>query len=121
MLQSDVLDRAVLDDLLDSVGGDASFLAELIDTYLADSTGLVAELHRALAAGDTDAFRRAAHTLKSSSASLGAASLSARWKELEMIARGGTLDGAAERLAGAEPAYEKVRAALEQVKQESGG
>ncbi len=59
---------------------------------------------------------RAAHSLKSNSANLGATTLSGLAKELEMIARAGTLDGAAERLPRVEAETEQARAALEQMK-----
>jgi HPt (histidine-containing phosphotransfer) domain-containing protein len=51
------------------------------------------QLRSALAAGDTNAIRNVAHTLKSSSASIGALRLSALCAELEAAVRSGQLDG----------------------------
>ena len=48
------------------------FLAELLDTFVEDAQELVATLRRALAEKDVDAFRRAAHSLKSNGESFGA-------------------------------------------------
>jgi PAS domain S-box-containing protein len=97
-----VVDRAVFDRLTVSMGG--AFVAELIDTFGQDARELVAALGRALGRADLDAFRRAAHSLKSTSESLGATALAALARELETAARAGSLEGAQarlERLAGA--------------------
>ena len=45
---TDAIDYAVLDGVLDSVGGDREFLAELIQVYLDDSPGLLAAMRAAL-------------------------------------------------------------------------
>jgi HPt (histidine-containing phosphotransfer) domain-containing protein len=47
---------------------------------------------------DLDAFRRAAHSLKSNTETLGATSLAALARELEHTARAGSLDGTASRV-----------------------
>ena len=62
-------------------------LARLIDTYLASAAKLIAEGDEALAADDGARLRRAAHTLKSSSANLGAAELARRCAAVEQMAR----------------------------------
>lgn len=113
MVDPDVIDRAVLDGLLDSVGGDKEFLAELLQTFFADAPTLFGTLHAALTAGGADEFRRAAHSLKSNSASFGAMPLSKMCKALEDIGKTGTLEGADEGVAAAEAEYARVKAALE--------
>jgi HPt (histidine-containing phosphotransfer) domain-containing protein len=110
------IDQNVFDELFTTTGGDPAFLDELIDTYRADSLKLVEEMRAALAANHVDEFRRAAHSLKSNSANLGATMLASLAKELEMIARAGTLDSAAERMPRVEAETETARAALEQMK-----
>ena len=50
---------------------------------------VVAELRAAVMASDGERLRQAAHTLKSSSASIGASGFSAMCKELEALARDG--------------------------------
>ena len=61
----------------------AEFAAELVATFLDEAPGMVAELKAAAAGGDADAFRRAAHSLKSNASVFGAAALgragAARW------------------------------------------
>jgi HPt (histidine-containing phosphotransfer) domain-containing protein len=109
-----VIDPAVFDELVASTGGDPGFIKELIDTYLTDAPGLFAQMRSALATGNAEEFRRAAHSLKSNCASLGAMTLSAQAKELEMMGKAGTLGGAAAKIAAADVEYARVKAALEQ-------
>ena len=86
------LDPVVIDELLTSVGGDHAFVAELIDAYLTDAPIQLGEIDAAAAAGDAAAMVRPAHTLKSSSATLGLQRLAAAARELEMAGRSGALD-----------------------------
>ena len=53
------INEAALDELLETVGGDREFLAELVETYLADSPSLFAELRAAIAADDAATARAA--------------------------------------------------------------
>jgi HPt (histidine-containing phosphotransfer) domain-containing protein len=86
-----VLDEAVLDELRASVEGDRAFVIELIEAYLADGAAHIEAIGAAVDAGDADALVRPAHTLKSSSATLGAARISTTARELEMLGRSGAL------------------------------
>ena len=113
MLERDAIDRAALDDLVANTGGDAAFLAELIDTYFEDSAALLPAMHQALAAGSTEQLRRGAHSLKSNSASLGAQGLALLCRDLEEQGRAGNLGGAEQRLAQVEAEYDRVRQALQ--------
>jgi HPt (histidine-containing phosphotransfer) domain-containing protein len=94
------IDSAVLDELGESVGGDRSFVVELIETFLTESAGHVDAVEAAVATDDPPAVVRPAHTLKSSSATLGAMRLMAAARALEMAGRSGALDDAARRTAG---------------------
>ena len=100
------IDRPALDRLVDTMGG--PFVGELIDTFGQDAVELIATLRRTLAAADVDGFRRAAHSLKSTSQSLGANGLAARARELESAARAGSLDGAGARVQALAEHYERV-------------
>ncbi len=95
------------------MAGDAEFFKELITSFLTTSPPLVTELHQALDQEDASKLKRAAHTLKSGSADFGALTLSGFCKELEMMAKAGTLEGAAELIAQIEAEYERVKVALE--------
>ena len=83
MSGSEPLDSAALDVLLDATGGDPTFLAEMIDTYLTDSAELLATIDDALAVGRADDLRRAAHSFKSNSATFGAATLAETCRQIE--------------------------------------
>jgi PAS domain S-box-containing protein len=100
------IDRPALDRLVETMGG--PFVGELIDTFSQDAVELIATLRRTLAAADVDGFRRAAHSLKSTSQSLGANGLAARARELESEARAGSLDGAGARVQALAEHYERV-------------
>lgn len=82
-----VLDRAVIDELRESVGDDAGFVADLAATYVAEGDDHLAAMDAAAAAGDAAAIVRPAHTLKSSSAALGALRLAQIAKEIELAGR----------------------------------
>jgi HPt (histidine-containing phosphotransfer) domain-containing protein len=107
------IDPTAFAELLENVGGDREFVAELVGTYLSDSPGLFAELRAAIAADDAATARRAAHTLKSTSASFGARALADRCREIELAAAGGQLDGMTEQVDLAEALYRAVATALE--------
>ncbi len=92
--QAPILDEGALAELRQSVDGDRDFVVELIEAFLADGATQVADIEAALAAGDAEALVRPAHTLKSSSATVGAVRLSDLARELEMAGRSATLDAA---------------------------
>ena len=76
------IDRAVYAELQSTAGAD--FVSELVDTFLQEAPGLFSELKRARAAGDADAFRRAAHTLKSNGNTFGALQLAVLARDIEL-------------------------------------
>ena len=86
-----MLDEAVLAELSASVGGDRAFVLELVHAYLADGPAQVEAIEAAVAAEDAAALVRPAHTLKSSSATVGAQRLAAASRELEMAGRSGSV------------------------------
>jgi len=97
-----------------AIGGEnaSAFLAELIAAFEEDANKLLAELREAAAENNAEGLRRAAHTLKGSSATLGAMRLSAMCQELELMGCQGRLAGVTERVAQIETEYEHVKAAL---------
>jgi len=76
-------------EALRALGGedDPDLLHELIETYLEDAPRHLEDMRLALAEGDQELMRRSAHTLKSSSANLGGARLSAVCRAMESAAR----------------------------------
>jgi PAS domain S-box-containing protein len=76
---------ATLDQYYRVMGDEADdFIADLIRTFLPNAKKLVDELKSSLNEKNNKSFLRAAHTLKSSSASLGAIDLSEYSKDLEL-------------------------------------
>ncbi|WP_256448797.1 response regulator [Candidatus Nitrotoga sp. M5] len=76
---------------LDPSGG-FGLVRQILQVYL-DSTGsTVRQVEQALATGDFDALCRAVHSLKSSSANVGAETLSGMFRQLEGLGREGKLD-----------------------------
>jgi PAS domain S-box-containing protein len=106
----DGLDRAAA---LAHVGGDSVLLGELAGLFLADCPRLRAGLRGALAGGNADGLRVAAHTLKGSLACLGAVPAAGLAQQLEGLARGGDLAAAAPALAAVEEALERVLPAID--------
>ena len=99
--------------------GGADFLHEVIDAFLADAPELVATLHRSVDDGAAEELRRAAHTLKSNGATLGAEGFAELCRTLEQRAKAGELDGAAELVDRIEEAYRPLEEALTSLRTES--
>jgi HPt (histidine-containing phosphotransfer) domain-containing protein len=102
---SAAIDPAALEQVLDMAGGDRSFVVEIIDEYLSDSAALLTTLRDA----SGEDLRRAAHSLKSTSASVGAGRLAAVCAQIEQA---GAPD--ADLVAEAEREHAAVRAGLEE-------
>jgi PAS domain S-box-containing protein len=112
-LDTNLLDHQVLERLQADLGdGDPAIVIELIDMFLSDSPQLLATLRQSLAARAADEFQRAAHTLKSSSATLGAATLAKLSQQLEHAGRAAALDHIDDEFNQFEQAYEQSTAAL---------
>ena len=108
------VDRKALDAIRE-LGGSASpdLLDQVIRIYLDTTPELLDTLRSGLAAAHTEAVRTAAHTLKSSSANLGATGLSELCKRLETAARGGMLTSDLPTIRQIDAEYARVRALLE--------
>src|SRR6202035_5207484 len=69
-----------------AVGILESFVSRVITLFRESAPVLLTDLEEGVASGDTALLHRARHTLKSASANVGAALLSAHCKELETMA-----------------------------------
>jgi signal transduction histidine kinase/DNA-binding response OmpR family regulator len=74
-------------------------VSRMIDTYLKSSEELARHIRDAVQAEDAANMARASHTLKSSSAQVGALGLAALCKEIEARGKTGSMEGAQELLA----------------------
>jgi HPt (histidine-containing phosphotransfer) domain-containing protein len=111
---SAVITVATFRELQDTAGAD--FVAELVDTFFEEAPGMLAALRTAQASGDADAYRRAAHSLKSNSLTFGATRLAAMARELELGAADAVGPQQRGDLAALGREYDEVAAALERLK-----
>ena len=99
----------MLDELRSILGNEVD---RLIEVFLDDSPRLISALETAAAGQDLDMLRNAAHTLKSSSANLGAMALSNAAKKVELGARTQTLERPAVAVALIANEFARARQAL---------
>ncbi len=105
-----VLDAGVLQSLR-QMGGEQA-LTQIVNQYLEDAPVSLQGVQDAIATTNPEALRQSAHTLRSSSANLGALTLAELCKQLEALGKTGTTDGAD--LAPLLAEYPRVEAALQQ-------
>ncbi|MEB3163058.1 MAG: Hpt domain-containing protein [Prochlorothrix sp.] len=99
---------------LGALGEDAAeCLTFLTETFTQDTPAMLAQMQQSAAQQDADGLRRSAHTLKSSSATLGATRLSKLCLLLETQARAGDFSQAVELVQQAKSAYEAAKIGLE--------
>jgi signal transduction histidine kinase/CheY-like chemotaxis protein len=104
------LDLAIFAQLSELMGSE---LADIVDTYLRDTAMQIAAMSAALAQGDFEGLRRCAHSLKSSSASVGAVAVQSASQALEAHGRiSGGLGEAEGMIATVRSAFELVRPLL---------
>ncbi len=106
------IDGKTLARLVETTGGDAQFVSDLIGQFLHDATELVTVARKSLEQGASEEVRRAAHTLKSNAATFGAGRLAARSRELEDAAKRGALDDGPALLDTVERELDVVRVSL---------
>jgi len=92
--------------------GAKALLTKLITVYFDSSSKQMKSILDAIKDHDVPSLLTAAHTLKSSSASLGAKNFAEQCKELEMMARSGVIEGADACAAPMEREYDRVRESL---------
>jgi CheY-like chemotaxis protein/HPt (histidine-containing phosphotransfer) domain-containing protein len=109
-----VLDSIALQTIREAMGEDAKEVVnELIDCYFVEATKLLQGIDNAMTQHNAAELRQAAHTLKSSSAALGAIPLTKVCQELETIACTGTIANGAGLVPLLRAEYERVRTALQ--------
>ncbi len=107
--RSPILNR---DQLMERVGYDPEFLAEIAGLFLNDCPRLLGEIRSAIAVHDARALEQAAHTLKGSVANFAAEPARAAALRLEMLGRGGDFEQAPEACQELESEIERFSAAL---------
>jgi signal transduction histidine kinase/CheY-like chemotaxis protein/HPt (histidine-containing phosphotransfer) domain-containing protein len=92
--------------------GRPDVLTRVVDMFNLDAPRLLSAMRNAIAANDADALQRAAHTLKSTSANVGAMLLAAYCREIEQLARSADVAATAAPFDGAMEELDRVLVAL---------
>ena len=112
----DLSNKAVFDPVifqqLREMLNQEEILAEVIQHYLEDTPKLLQDLSDGIAQGETELVTRTAHTLKSSSAMVGATRLAHLCQELEAKAKRENLEATAALLSQIKVEYEPVKTVL---------
>ena len=92
MSEQMINDPNALDQYIDLMGEDGKeFIIEIIDTFLTDAINNFRHLDESMATNDYPTFRRAAHTMKTGCAIVGASALSQSFLMLEEAGAAGNL------------------------------
>jgi HPt (histidine-containing phosphotransfer) domain-containing protein len=113
-ISSEPLDINVIQSLRELQSEGEDFLGVIIDMYLHSSAESIEQLKQAVATGDDEGVRQNAHSLKGSSANLGAIKFAALCLQLETLAREKQPEQYEAALAAVESAYPQVAAALKE-------
>ena len=108
-----MLDIAVLQDLKKMAGNAPELLVDVINSYLEGTPMLLDGIGQAIKEKQPKLLQISAHSVESSSASMGATKLSELCKELESIGHRGTTEGADVILSQVKAEYERVETALQ--------
>jgi len=107
------IDFAVIDELhaLGEPDGE-TLLTEIVDQFVRDAEPLLVEVRDAVLAGDADAVRRIAHSLKGSASQLGGQRFASSCGRLEALATAGGLTDGQDHLLEVEAEYQTLRRGL---------
>ncbi len=110
---SAAIDAEIFGKFCESLGEENQFMIDsLVQDFLAEGEQLTAEIHSLNEATNPESFRRAAHSLKSSSQMFGALALFQTCKELEQEARSGSLEHVAPLIEKIDADFSAVQEAL---------
>lgn len=101
--------------------GGAEFLFDLVRLYTDESSRIMTQLRHDFESGNESDFKRAAHSLKSSSANMGAVGFAALAEKIEIATRQGRMSQLAAEVAQLESEYPEVERALEAARAEHAG
>jgi len=113
-----VIDPQAIENLRSLNPGDNDeFLREIVGIFLEDTPQRITELEQSLKAGDLPKFTRAAHSIKGSSANLGAMALRFVAEKLEHESRQTGVAGAAALVDSIKAEFARARAELDKLVQ----
>ena len=93
-------------------GDNGEFLREIVAIYIEDTPKRITDLKACMVSGDVKTFTRAAHTIKGSSANVGAQILKSLGERLELISRRDGLASVASLVADCEAEFARVAVEL---------
>jgi CheY-like chemotaxis protein/two-component sensor histidine kinase len=112
-LHATALDKRMLENIRAiQKDGEPSIVERIIAIYLQTTPKLIQDMRAALAASDARLMKKAAHSLKSSSANVGAIKLSEISKDIEIIGRTGSIQGSETLIKEIEREYQEVEKSL---------
>ena len=112
------LNLAALEHIRALSGNDSegeALLGRVINAFVGETPRQFGVLRTAIEQHDAEAMRKVAHSLKSGSANIGADGLAMLCKEMEILGRAGSLDGAAAMLQHMQQQFLAVRASLDAI------
>jgi CheY-like chemotaxis protein len=104
---------------LDEAGG-RNLMKKVLRIFLESAQKSVIEIEDAIRAGDSKVLRRAAHTLKSSTANVGAETLSAFYRQLESLGREERIDEARAMLDRVKREHHRAVSSIQEILMEAG-
>jgi DNA-binding response OmpR family regulator len=105
----------VLDELAESLGSEG--FIHVLDAFIEDAPQALESLQRAYDCGDIAELRRFAHSMGSNCAAVGASELSVRFREVELQAASGAIEGIEEKLAQASTRYGQLVKELQEIRE----
>ncbi len=110
---ADVIDKQVLSQLRELQNAeDPDLLSRVIKLYLVESPKIIAKMKQAIHQGSLVETERMSHSLKSSSANVGATEFSRLCSDIHSAARAGDMSVARDSMPGLESEFARVQAAL---------
>lgn len=108
------LDPSALNKYREFMGDEAdAFIVDIVETFLDNAPKLFAQMEASTASADSQGFVRAAHTLKSNSATVGATLLASLAADLESRGKTETLTDLAEQVRLAREEFSLVKSLLQ--------
>ncbi|MEL6927209.1 MAG: response regulator [Cyanobacteria bacterium J06600_6] len=112
-INNSALDLSVLESICEMAGAEASLLVEeMVTSYLDDTQIRLQAIANAIKTANVESIFQAAHSMKSSSANLGAVNLAQLCEELERLGKDKTIEGTEPLLSNAESEFQQVEQEL---------
>jgi|WetSurMetagenome_2_1015567.scaffolds.fasta_scaffold684218_1 histidine phosphotransfer protein HptB len=108
-----IIDVTTFEELKENMGLD--FIDEILQAYFEETPKLIRNLQQALKTKDYEGFTRAAHSIKSTSNSVGALYYGTLARELEIIGKERNLENVSGKVEMLVSGYTEVQQALEEL------